>query len=200
MKKRNVMTMALSLAMVGVIGVGSTLAYLSAHDGTLTNTFKFADNITVDVYEYTPAGSVKDQDGYDYTNLVVGQELEKDVDVDLTTSVETYLFINIKSVGEGTPVELGDIADTWTKVAVDENNYGIYRLAANVSATTTDIDVFDVVTVPDIEEADGQYQGVELNKVVIDVFAMQAQGYDEEAANAEATKYFNPTVTEPVEP
>lgn len=200
MKKRNVMTMALSLAMVGVIGVGSTLAYLSAHDGTLTNTFKFANNITVDVYEYTPAGSDKDQDGYNYENLVVGDELKKDVDVDLTTSVETYLFINIKSVGEGTPVTLGDVDSAWTAVEVDDNGYGIYRLTNNVSATTNNIDVFDVVTVPDVAGADGQYQDVKLNNVVIDVFAMQAQGYNVTAAETEAKNHFNPTVTEPVEP
>lgn len=190
MKKKNVLMMALSLCLVAVIAVGGTLAYLSDSDGNLVNTFKFANNIAVDVYEYTPAGSDKDQNGYDYENLVVGQSLKKDVDVDVTTTVETYLFINIKSVGDGTPVTLGAVDSAWTPVDVEDNGYGIYRLTNNVSKTTTDINVFDTVTVPEVADADGQYQDVKLNNVEIDVFAMQASGYDAEAALAEAQKAF----------
>lgn len=190
MKKKNLLMMALSLCMVAVIAVGGTLAYLSDTDGTLTNTFHFANNIAVDVYEYTLADDGKDQNGYDYENLVVGDELKKDVDVDITTTVETYLFINIKSVGSGTPVTLGEINDAWTEVLADENGYGIYRLTNNVSSTTTDINVFDTFTVPDVAGANGQYQDVTLNNVVIDVFAMQATGYDEDAAKTEALKAF----------
>lgn len=191
MKKKNVLMMALSLCLVAVIAVGGTLAYLSDSDGDLVNTFKFANNIAVDVYEYTPAGSDKEQDGYDYENLVVGQSLKKDVNVDVTTTVETYLFINIKSVGTGTPVTLGTVDRAWTPVNVDDNGYGIYRLTNNVSETTTDINVFDTVTVPEVESVvDGQYQSVTLNNVEIDVFAMQASGYDAEAALDEAEKAF----------
>ena len=191
MKKKNLLMMALSLCLVAVVAVGGTLAYLSDSDGTLTNTFKFADNIQVDVYEYTPGGNEKDQDGYAYNNLVVGEKLKKDVDVDITTGVETYLFINIKSVGDGTPVELGTVNSAWTPVQTDDKGYGIYRLTNNVSETTTDIDVFDTVTVPEIDSVDdGQYADAKLNDVVIDVFAMQANGYDADAAKAEAVKAF----------
>ena len=191
MKKKNVLMMALSLCLVAVIAVGGTLAYLSDSDGTLTNTFKFANNITVDVYEYTPAGTDKDQDGYDYKNLVVGQSLKKEVNVDVTTTVETYLFINIKSVGTGTPVTLGNVNSAWIPVQVNDAGYGIYRLTTNVDKTTTDIDVFDTVTVPDVTSAvDGQYQDVVLNDVVIDVFAMQASGYTAETALDEAKEAF----------
>ena len=191
MKKKNVLMMALSLCLVAVIAVGGTLAYLSDTDDKVVNTFKFANNIAVDVYEYTPAGSDKDQNGYDYENLVVGQSLKKDVDVDVTTTVETYLFINIKSVGDGTPVTLGNVDIAWTKVVDNGNGYGIYRLTNNVSKTTTDIDVFDTVTVPDVTSVvGGQYQDVALNNVEIDVFAMQASGYTDVTALAEAEKAF----------
>ena len=191
MKKKNVLMMALSLCLVAVIAVGGTLAYLSDSDGDLVNTFKFANNIQVDVYEYTPGSESKNQSGYSYENLVVGDELEKDVDVDVTTTVETYLFINIKSVGDGTPVTLGTVDSAWTKVVDNGNGYGIYRLINNVSKTTTDIKVFDTVTVPEVESVvDGQYQSVTLNNVEIDVFAMQASGYDAEAALAEAQEAF----------
>lgn len=192
MKKKNLLMMALSVCMVAVVAVGGTLAYLSDTDGTLTNHFKFADNIAVDVYEYTPTGGeTKEQNGYDYKNLVVGDELKKDVDVDVTTTVETYLFINIKSVGSGTSVELGDINDAWTAVQADEQGYGIYRLTKNVSTTATDINVFDTVTVPEVTSVEnGQYADVVLNDVDIDVFAMQATGYDVDAAETEALKAF----------
>ena len=183
MKKKNVLMMALSLCLVAVIAVGGTLAYLSDSDGDLVNTFKFANNIQVDVYEYTPGSESKNQSGYSYENLVVGDELEKDVDVDLST--------NTKSVGDGTPVTLGTVDSAWTKVVDNGNGYGIYRLTNNVSKTTTDINVFDTVTVPEVESVvDGQYQSVTLNNVEIDVFAMQASGYDAEAALAEAQEAF----------
>ena len=39
MQKKNVLMMTMSLAMVGVVAVGGTLAYLTSNTKTLTNTF-----------------------------------------------------------------------------------------------------------------------------------------------------------------
>ena len=58
MKKRNVMTMALSLALVGVIGVGGTLAYLSDTTNDVTNKFTMVTNgITLNLEETAKPGT-----------------------------------------------------------------------------------------------------------------------------------------------
>ena len=46
MKKKSLVTMVASLALVGAVGVGSTLAYLSSTTGTLVNTFSTASGYT----------------------------------------------------------------------------------------------------------------------------------------------------------
>lgn len=204
MKKRNVMTMALSLALVGVIGVGSTLAYLTAKDGTLTNTFTFADDIVVDVYETTSektgasinnngGAGVDKNGGIDYSNLIPGQKLNKNVDLDVDTTFETYLYVNIKADGEGTKEMKITGLPGWTAVdVVDENGYGIYRKTDNISQDTDDINVFDEVTVPDVDN--GSTKGVKIKNIVIDVWAAQASAFENStAADTAAVEYFNPS-------
>lgn len=52
MQKKNVLTMALSVSLVGVIAVGGTLAYLTANTNKLTNKFTFTTNgITLQLSE-----------------------------------------------------------------------------------------------------------------------------------------------------
>lgn len=207
MKKKNLITTVASVAMVGVIAVGSTLAYLSANDGTLTNTFTFANDIVVDVYENTDetsyvsktganesgvVGSGVDVDGgIAYSNLIPGQELSKKVDLDVDTTFETYLYVNIKAEGEATNVmKINDVTRDWTAVQVDENGYGIYRKANNVSENTDAINVFNTVIVPDVE---GSTSGQSIKNIVIDVWAAQASAFENSgAADAAATEYFNP--------
>ena len=94
MKKKNLITAVASVAMVGVIAVGSTLAYLTANDGKLTNTFDFVDNgIAIDLWETNGDQVVgKDEQGSGnlaYTNVVAGQVLTKEVHTDVNTSVAT---------------------------------------------------------------------------------------------------------------
>ena len=83
MKMKNMLIGGMSLALVACITIGGTLAYLSDKDGTLTNTFRFAKNIVVDVYE-TQTGKGEEgkgdkEGGFDYTNRVSGKVVEKNV-------------------------------------------------------------------------------------------------------------------------
>lgn len=201
MKKKNLITTVASVALVGVIAVGSTLAYLSAQDGTLTNTFTFANDIVVDVYETTNESSyasvtsdggkgVGVNGGIDYSNLIPGQTLNKNVDLDVDTTFETYLYVNIKADGDGKKMTLGAL-EGWTPVEgkVDDNGYGIYRKDSNVSAKTDAIDVFDTVTVPDVDST----ENVTINPITINVWAAQASAFENSAAaDAAAGAYFNP--------
>lgn len=177
MKKRNLVATVASVALVGVIGIGSTLAYLSANDTALTNTFTFANNITVDLYEYTPTSSgVKEQNGYAYENLVAGQELMKDVDVELNTEVDSYLFVKIAEGAVGDyALELGAIDSGWTKLTNTQDGgsaYAVYGRAVAADGDVDPFDLFDTVTVPDVELS-GDTTAT-LKDVVIDVYAVQA--------------------------
>ena len=124
MKKKNVLMMALSLCLVAVIAVGGTLAYLTASDGTLTNTFSFANGITVEQSETwtednrvwnesaTPTSDGEGNDtGYGYINLVAGQQAHKKPVVTVTTDIPTYVFIEVVNSDKVSIVE----NDTYNK-------------------------------------------------------------------------------------
>lgn len=174
MKKKNLITTVASVAMVGVIAVGSTLAYLSANDTELTNTFKFANNITVDLYEYTPAGSEMEQSGYDYKNLVAGEVLKKDVDVKLTTDVDSYLFVKVEQGSTGDyALTLGAVDSGWTKLTnLDGDGYAVYGRKVAKDADADAFNLFDTVTVPSVDLS-GETTAT-LKDIVIDVYAVQA--------------------------
>lgn len=203
MKMKNMLIGGMSLALVACISIGGTLAYLQAADGTLTNKFTFADDIVVDVYETTneeknvvvtsDGGKGVDVDGgIAYSNLIPGQQLNKDVKLDVDTTFETYLYVNIQPGTTGTMVmELPDELTGWTEVQVDDNGYGIYRYSTTVSADQDAIPVFNTVTVPDVDN--GSTKNVTIKDIVIDVWAAQASSFANTGlADADAIAYWTP--------
>lgn len=159
MKKKNLITAVASVAMVGVIAVGSTMAYLTATDHKLTNTFDFVDNgITLDLWENTETaenvGKKADQDlTADYTNLVSNETLKKQVRVDYTTGTQAYVFIKISDVGTGTQMNLGDINGVWQAVPgqTNTNKYGYYYTTVEAADVAQTLNVFDTVQVPNVD-------------------------------------------------
>ena len=203
MKMKNLLIGGMSLALVACISIGGTLAYLQAADGTLTNTFTFAHDIVVDVYETTNekenavvtsnGGKGVDVDGgIAYSNLIPGQKLNKDVKLDVQTTFETYLYVNIQPGDTGSKVmELPDTLTGWTAVEVDGDGYGIYRKTQNVTADTPNIAVFDTVTVPDVNN--GSTENVTIKDIVIDVWAAQASTFTgTSAADKDAIAHWTP--------
>lgn len=203
MKMKNLLIGGMSLALVACISIGGTLAYLQAADGTLTNSFTFADDIVVDVYETTNekqnvvvtsnGGKGVDVDGgIAYSNLIPGQDLNKDVKLDVDTTFETYLYVNIQPGTTGTKeMILPDTLTGWTEVKVDDNGYGIYRKTSNVSSDEDGIQVFNTVTVPDVEG--GSTKDVKIKDIVIDVWAAQASNFtDTNTADSAAIEYWTP--------
>lgn len=177
MKKRNVMTMALSLAMVGVIAVGGTLAYLTATDDAVVNTFTFAQNIVVTLDEDQPATTGNEtitsnsKGGFDYTNVVPGQTLNKAPEITVTTSVNAYVFARIT---ESANVEIDAITEGWTKVPTSENTW--YK-AVNGQASVQNLGtLFTKVTVRN--ESLTASSTVELEPIKIQVAAIQQEGFD----------------------
>ena len=188
MKKKNVLMMALSLALVAVIAIGGTLAMLTAQDGSLTNTFTFAGNIKVDLWENADGdeniGKGEDaRSGADYGEIVVDTPYDKDVNVDVTSLSDAYVFIYIKSEGAGPEMTLiEENFDTANKLYPQEGkadgDYAIYCYKMTGSQTTAQVDVFDKVMLESengfVEGADGQ----NVKNIVIDVFAIQAKDAD----------------------
>lgn len=196
MKKRNVMTMALSLAMVGVIGVGSTLAYLTATDSKVTNTFQFANGLAVSLTEAVPTEGLGDASavaqsngkGVAYTNVVNGQTLPKEPKIELTQyTVDTYVFAKIDN-NTNNKVTVGTINSAWTDCGEDAEGNKIYGRLVDVDLTPDDqaTPLFSNVTIT----SDDVAGLTDLGEIVIYVSAIQASGFDDmEAALAAVTTW-----------
>lgn len=188
MKKKNVLMMALSLCLVAVIAVGGTLAYLTDSDTKLTNTFAFADNLTVTLdEEWTEDDRIanetatlnddQDDDGYDYTNVVAGQDLHKEPTLTVTTEVDAYVFVRVTESSNVAVKDYKTGAGEWTVLDTDDGYKVLYKTVENVNGETTkDLGaIFTTVTV------DGAAEG-ELENIVIEVAAIQMEGFDGAAA------------------
>lgn len=188
MKKKNVLMMALSLCLVAVIAVGGTLAYLSDTDGAVTNTFQFAAGIDVTLSEDEPE-PVKNETitpnsdkGYDYTNVVPGQELNKAPKLTVTTSVDAYVFARVTV---GANMTLGTITTGWTQVPGETN---VWYKAVDGAEGVQDLGtLFTKVTVADMDLS--EVTGEELGDIKIEVAAVQQSGFaDAKAAYAAAVE------------
>lgn len=84
MKKKNILTVALSACLVGVIAVGGTLAYFTDQAETKVNAFT-TGKVDIVLHDMSPkvdgmvSGTEKPEGGIEYDNIVPGDELSKDV-------------------------------------------------------------------------------------------------------------------------
>ena len=203
MKMKNMLIGGMSLALVACISIGGTLAYLQAEDTELKNTFQFANNITVDLYEYQNAEGTgnKNQTGYAYDNLVPGQDVVKNVDVTLTSSVKTDLYILIDKGVAGQNQACMTLNDSqitnngWTKVAINGTDKLLYKKADITEADKgVTYGVFETVKVP-AAELTGDTK-VTLKDIKIDVFAVQSENLNEgDTADSVAAEALGVTLT-----
>ena len=184
MKKKNVLLMALSMVLVAVISIGSTLAYLTANDDKVVNSFEFANGITVTLDEDQPAAtgdetiSANADGGYSYTNVVPGQTLNKAPKLTVTTSVDAYVFARVTP---GENMTIGTITDGWTKLEGVETDSGklVYYKAVEGQAALRDLGtLFNQVTVGNVELSGSETLG----SITIEVAAIQQSGFDTPAA------------------
>ena len=97
--KKKVFVAALAVCLVAVLSMG-TLAWFSDSD-SVTNSFMIADSesdpneiFSVDVWENTPDGD-KDQDGYEYKDILPGDQLKKEVYVENTGAYDQYIRVKV---------------------------------------------------------------------------------------------------------
>ena len=177
MKKKNVLMLALSLCLVAVIAVGGTLAYLTASDGALVNTFTFASNLTVDLYE--TIGGESEQIGHDYSNVIPGVPVDKDVNFTTNASVKSVVFVKIEAVDKSADGKTGlnmilDMTGTdLTAYGTPEENYGEYYIVVD-KGDATEKNIFAKVTAPTTADATENV----LNDVKISISAVQYEGLE----------------------
>lgn len=95
LNKKKVFTLALALCLIATISLGS-LAWFTDTD-SVTNDFFIAgsedqnpdDIFSVDVWENGPDG--RDEDGIEYPNILPGDELKKEVNIENTGSYAQYI-------------------------------------------------------------------------------------------------------------
>lgn len=183
MKKKNLLMMALSLCLVAVVAVGGTLAYLTASADALTNTFKFADNMTVtlteswnkDANQQADEIATETNDGYAYTNVVPGQKLYKAPTITLDTDVDAYMFVRV-TVGANLSVD--SYTASWTELenipALPENQV-VYYKAVDADDSEDLGTIFTHLNVASNPTGD-------LGNVKIEVAAIQQSGFTGDSA------------------
>ena len=197
MKKKNVLLMALSMVLVAVISIGSTLAYLTATDGAITNTFTFANNIKVELTEPQPTGlgnasvSGDTESGWNYTNVVPGQTLDKQPTFSVETSVDAYVFARVTESSNVSVLNYNTAAGGWTYLKDDAGKKVYYKaVTASVSegvAVNQPLGaLFTQVKISENIDLAGTTT-VTLNPITIEVAAIQQAGFTTpEAAYAKA--------------
>lgn len=211
MKKRKVVTLLASLALVAVVGVGGTLAYLSDQTQTLTNRFTMTDkgiNIGLD-----EAAVKKEADGdfvvnndvdrldasevakqQEYEGVLPNTTLPKDPTVTVkATSDACYVFVSVKD--ENDDLTIADLDETnWIQVTL--NDYGLtgdedttyYRYKDMVPSSTSNIKLPEVFTKVNVGTGTKQNGETVLNltNIVVKASAVQAAGENQNDAYKEA--------------
>lgn len=131
MKNKRMVSMCAALGLVAVVGVGGTLAYLSAQTGTLTNKFTFTDqgiNITLDeakIDEKNQATTERVEAGKTqvYNNVLPNMIMDKDPTVTvLQDSLNCNVFVSVENAN--TQLRIVDLNRTaWTEIT-DLAQYG----------------------------------------------------------------------------
>ena len=148
MNKKKLITMVTALALVGAIGVGATLAYLSDKTQELTNTFTFATN---------GIGVGLDEAKVDDNNKATSDRIDasdEDPTVTITAnSLNCSVFVSVKNANAEAVLKINDLdAVAWGEVdpatygltAADNTKYYVYQGTKATGTVETD-DAFKVV-------------------------------------------------------
>lgn len=203
MKKKNVLTIALSLCLAAVIAVGATLAYFTDSTDKMSNVVttgkvdivlndKSAD-IDGQVKGTETTDSEDKQIGISYTNIMPGDVISKQVSVEkVGNTQDCYVAIRVDLVDPASGTDFID--DTHKKDIMDDikataaaNHWSCYSDGMgdtsaifywNARLTGTDkVGLFDSVEIPDEEWG---------NEVVNASFAIDVKAAAVQAANLDA--------------
>lgn len=188
MKKAKLLTMLGAVALIGAIGVGSTLAYLSSTTDEVVNTFTVGEvKITLDETDIND--STKRTDKNTYVDMIPGSSYPKDPTVHVSAdSEDCYVFVKITGLNDTLSVKQGDEEfENW--ILVDPAKK-IYRYNSVVSKDDDDkeLEVFENITLALDYEPEYNEDGELLNigTITVEACAVQAANLGETATAAEA--------------
>ena len=133
MSMKNILVMAACLALVAVVSIGGTIAWLTATTDAVTNTFTVGD-INITLAETTT----------DY-KMVPGNTIAKDPQVTVQADSEAcWLFVKIdQSDNYGTYLEDYPIADGWTKFdSASRVNSAVYYREVDATTAKTGVSYY----------------------------------------------------------
>ena len=139
---KKTLTMVLAFALVFALGVGGTLAWLTATSPEVENTFTVGD-INIDLKEHTLdaegnlTATETDKNAYEF---VPGDTLKKDPFVTVKADSEKcYVFIEVTSANnmiDNVQILSWAVANNWTAVSTETNGSIVYRYNEVVDAST----------------------------------------------------------------
>lgn len=218
MNKKNIVTAAVSLALVGVMAIGGTLAYLTDNSGPVTNKFVM-DGLEITLKEDAkiPAGEVYQQKeigeteystdeiqgttkGVDYDKLLPGATVNKNPYLEVGASnAHAYVYAYVTGMNTLAPIEGSGVktpamwingwSEGWTVVETDALSGTLLRREVARDASTADgLLRLDVFDTVKVNSALTESQ--KIKDVTIGAFAHQADNVDEGVADAAAIAYF----------
>lgn len=207
MKKKSLVTMLAALGLVGAVGTGATLAYLSSTTTVMENTFSVGNvKVMQDEAEWDDVNNVakasRTSAGNSYTDITPGDELAKDPTATVEAgSANCYVFMQVSGADELTDNNFefyGFDASKWEKVSdEDGDNKGIDGVYQYKNAATNDIveKSSDNQTLPALFtsvkyslEAEEMASETGLEKVTIKTCAVQADHMTADTALTAALK------------
>lgn len=183
--KKSLITMVAALALVGVVGAGATLAYLTDTTEVVTNTFTMG-KVDIDLTEETPDGTVT---GNEYKDLTPGEIKLKNPQITVKAgSKACYVFAKVENTTKGKVIILGTNAKGEDVVPVDQDeaieSFGWKKLDTNVyykevpaSEKDNVLDVFRNVKISETVDENGKNENANLEgKIEITAYAIQLDG------------------------
>lgn len=186
-KKLIIAVVALSLALVGV--VGGTLAWLSATSKTVTNTFTYG---TIKIELEETKGDKQTDGSILFPRVLPGAQVEKDPTVTVKAGSEKcYVYVLIDNQLKGSAEY--NIMDKWIVVKTTDTKT-LYRYSEVVDAISAEkkLPVFTQLKFSEKLEADNIPDLANKN-VIITAYAHQADNTDMATANSAAESWAFPT-------
>lgn len=208
-KKRSgkkVAAMLLAVVLLISVGVGGTLAWLSAQTNAVTNTFTVG-NITIDLKEHklNDDGTLDTTEEVTENNnykVVPGGTQPKDPFVTVEQGSEkcyVYVLVTNNLVIDNLTVANPNFDNylNWESIATNGNST-LYRHNAIVDASTSKqpLQIFSEIKYADTITKDTITQ-LKDKTIVIDAFAHQSDNTDQDTADAAAKAHFGFTTTNP---
>lgn len=178
---KKILVLALAALLLVAVGVGGTLAWLTATSGPVTNTFTPATiTVNIDEHKYDKAtntlGTEVVKTNTDYL-MVPGRDIKKDPMVDASSDVPFYVFVTIEKKAWLDALTY-DIDTNWTVVPGETSVY--YKEVATAGTdgkySITDVPVLkdNKVHVADTLEA-GDMVGA-APQLIFNAYAIQKEG------------------------